>query len=303
MPLPSYSQIMLPLLDFANSVDKTTLKQAAAYLIDKLNISEEDANQLNKDGRTRTFYNRVGWAQTYLKKACLIEYTGKGEFFITDRGRKLLDKNLSEITPKYLENYTEFLDFKTTKGKSEEPQKLDSVDEQLDPKELFEKSFYEIKHELATQLLDQVKQMDPFDFEKLVVDLLVKMGYGGSHSEAMASVTKRSRDGGIDGIINEDRLGLDKIYVQAKRYTDNIVGQPKIAEFAGNLQGFGGLKGVFITTSDFSRDALEYAEKLSVKIVLINGQDLVKYMIDYNIGVSERESYVIKELDLEYFAR
>ena len=240
--------------------------------------------------------NRVGWARTYLKKAGLLESTKRSYFKITDLGLEVLQKNPKEINVKFLEQFPQFIEFRNLrKEKGEEEENLTQT-----PQELLEYGYQRIKKDLAYELLNLVKKSSPRFFEKLVIDLLIKMGYGGSLNDA-GKVIGKPGDGGIDGIIKEDKLGLDIIYIQAKRW-ENVVGSKEVRNFVGSLAGHHANKGVFITTSSFTREALDYVKTIPHKVVLIDGETLAQLMIENDVGVSKITSYDIKKIDSDYFA-
>lgn len=262
-------------------------------------------------GTAPLFDNRVGWARTYLKQALLIESRKRGVFHISARGKELLAKNLPQIDNSTLEQYQEYLDFKLRRSEPRETLKHEALNAQVPlvriiepptdstPEELFSQAYQRLRSNLEAELLEQVKGSTPAFFERLVIDLLVSMGYGGSRRDAGRAIGK-SGDGGIDGIIKEDKLGLDVIYIQAKRW-EGTVGRPEIQKFAGALQGQRANKGVFITTSNFSREAEEYVNIISSKIILINGEQLATLMVDHNVGVSPISAFEIKRIDSDYF--
>ena len=303
MAIPSYAEVMLPLLRHVSDGQEYTFQDVVQALEEHFKLTDDDKRERIASGRQRTFDNRVGWTRTYLKKAVLIDYAGRGRFYITDRGRQVLNEKPGKLDSRYLMQFPEFKNFvkPAADNADETPQDNEALLlGTIDPSEALDNSYKAIQKALTDQLLEKVKSVSPLFFEKLVIDMLIAMGYGGSRNEAIASMTKQSGDGGIDGIINEDRLGLEKIYIQAKRWEDTV-GRPKIQEFAGSLQGFGARKGVFITTSSFSREAIEFVKNLQTRIVLINGTDLVKLMFEYNVGVSEKDHYILKEIDFDYF--
>jgi restriction system protein len=302
MAIPDYQSIFLPLLKLAGSGGEVSLAEAKDELAKQFRLSEEDRKALLPSGRQFLFDNRVGWARTYLKKAGLIEYVGKGYFRITDRGKEVLGENPDKLNVKYLKRYPEFLEFATAKKKSKERSEKVTMDDETDaitPEEKLEYSYQSIRDELAQELIKQVKSCSPAFFERLVVELLVNMGYGGSRKDAGEAIG-RGGDGGIDGVIKEDRLGLDAIYIQAKRW-EGTVGSPEIQKFIGALEGRKSKKGIFITTSSFTKDAEKFASSVSSKVVLIDGETLAQYMIDFNIGVSRVATYEIKKVDVDYF--
>jgi len=250
-------------------------------------------------GSQFTFANRVGWARTYMNKAALLESTRRGYFRITPRGRQLLSKSPVEINVKFLDQFPEFIEFRTKHRNSGQATEQVETDSLQTPGELLESAYQKLREDLSSELLKTTKECSPAFFERLVIDVLVKMGYGGSRKEAGRAVG-RSGDEGIDGIINEDRLGLDVIYIQAKRWQAPI-GRPEIQKFAGALQGHRANKGIFITTSSFTREAEEYVAKINSKIVLIDGDQLSQLMIDHNVGVTPVTSYETKKIDSDYF--
>ncbi|MCL6559753.1 MAG: restriction endonuclease, partial [Firmicutes bacterium] len=245
------------------------------------------------------FHNRVGWARTYLKKAGLLESTRRGYFRITERGLEVLKKSPSRIDVHFLEQFAEFREFRMLRHKKEDEDTTEAELSVSTPEEVLESAYKQLRDNLANELLQQIKASSPSLFEKLVVELLVKMGYGGSRQDAGKAIGK-SGDEGIDGIIKEDRLGLDIIYIQAKRW-ENTVGRPEVQKFAGALQGQRARKGIMITTSSFSQEAQDYASRIDNKIVLIDGERLAQLMIDHNLGVSSVAAYEIKKIDSDYF--
>jgi restriction system protein len=301
MPIPDYQSIMLPLLKFIQDGKEYSSRDVIPNLELNFQLTEDEKRKLLPSGSQRVFQNRLAWAQAYLKMAGLTESTRRGYFRITKRGVDVLRSSPSKIDRTFLFQFPEF------KLKIEESAKTKIVDvvnnEEQDiketPDELIENGYQKIKTELITEILDRVKTCSPMFFEKLVVDLLVKMGYGGSKIEQSA-VLGKAGDEGIDGIIKEDRLGLDVIYIQAKRWEGNV-SRPEIQKFVGALQGQKAQKGVFITTSKFTNEAIDYASKVGTKIVLVSGNELAELMIDYSIGVSIKQQYEIKKIDSDYF--
>lgn len=280
-------------------------------LAQEFSLTDDERNVMLPSGTAPLFDNRVGWARTYLKQAALIESRKRGVFNISARGKELLANNPLRINNSTLEKYPEYLDFKLRRGEPRDLSKSEAVNAQtplasiaeiptdLTPEELFSQAYQRLRSNLEAELLEQVKGSTPAFFERLVIDLLVSMGYGGSRRDAGRAIGK-SGDGGIDGIIKEDKLGLDVIYIQAKRW-EGTVGRPEIQKFAGALQGQRANKGVFITTSNFSREAEEYANIISSKIILINGEQLTSFMVDHNVGVSPISTFEIKRIDSDYF--
>ena len=262
-------------------------------------LTGDERRELLASGRQPVFYNRVGWAKMYMQKAGLLESPKRAAFRITDLGLKILKQEPAEINVKFLEQFDDFRAFRALRHDGEKDTTQEKEESGQTPEEALEAAYQGLRNELADDLLQQLRSSPPSLFEKTVVSLLVKMGYGGSLRDAGRAIGK-SGDEGIDGIIKEDRLGLDIIYIQAKRW-DNTVGRPEIQKFAGALQGQRARKGVFITTSDFSREAHEYASRIDTKIILIDGDQLTEFMIDYNLGVTPMAAYEVKKLDSDYF--
>lgn len=296
MAIPDYQSIMLPLLKFAGDQKEHSLREAIEILADRFNLTSDERRELLPSGQQEVFKNRVGWARTYMKKAILLESPRRGYFKITKRGIAVLSKNPQEINVKFLEQFEEFRKFRALR--KEKPKIIEEEPEKT-PEEALENAYQNIRDDLANDLLEQIKNSPPGLFESVVVDLLVKMGYGGSRQDAGQAIGK-SGDEGIDGIIKEDRLGLDTIYIQAKRW-ENTVGRPEIQKFAGALQGQRAKKGIFITTSNFSREANDYSSKIDTKIILIDGERLAQLMIDFSIGVTTVSTYEVKKIDTDYF--
>jgi restriction system protein len=301
--IPNYQTIMLPLLKLASDGKEHKFSQAVEELADEFNLSTEERNELLPSGSQAVFNNRVGWARSYLKQAGLLESPKRGFFTITPKGTELLGTNPEKIDISVLEQFPEFIEFKNRKkAKSGNEGKVEISTERgfdLTPEDSLAEAYKQLRSALESEIINAVKEASPSFFERLVVDLLVKMGYGGSRQDAGKALGK-SGDGGIDGIINEDRLGLDVIYIQAKRW-EGSVGRPEIQKFAGALQGQRARKGVFITTSSFTKEAIEYASLIESKIILIDGERLSKLMVDHNVGVSTIGMYEVKKLDSDYF--
>lgn len=301
MKIPDCQSIMLPLLKFAGDQEEHSLRQAIDSLAQEFQLSDEERKQLLPSGQQEVFNNRVAWARTYLKKAGLLDSTRRGYFRITDRGVSVLTKNPPKINVHFLEQFEEFRHFRSLHHKKEEKEQRHETEiQETTPEEALETVYQSLRDDLGNELLQQIKSSSPSLFEKIVIELLVKMGYGGSRQDAGRAIGK-SGDEGIDGIIKEDRLGLDIIYIQAKRW-ENTVGRPEIQKFAGALQGQRARKGIFITTASFSREALDYASRIENKIVLIDGERLAQLMIDHNLGVSPMATYEVKRIDSDYFA-
>ena len=299
MSIPDYQTIMLPLLKLAADQQEHSFSQAIQTLAAQFHLSEEERKELLPSGRQPAFNNRVGWARTYMKKAGLLKAPRRGYFQITQRGLDVLRQNPSEISAAFLKQFPEFVEFQAPKTKEPAKSTVLAEDETKTPEELLESAYQRLREGLAQDMLQAVKDCSPGFFEQLVVDLLVGMGYGGTRKDAGQAIGK-SGDGGIDGIIKEDRLGLDIVYVQAKRW-DDTVSRPEIQKFAGALLGQKARKGIFITTSGFSQAARDYASSIESNIVLIDGTTLTQLMIDFNIGVNTLTSYELKRIDSDYF--
>jgi restriction system protein len=301
MSIPDFQSIMLPLLQYAGDGKEHSLRDAITCLADVFNLSDEERKELLSSGQQAVFDNRVGWARTHLKKAGLLESPKRGFFQITNRGKEILKQNHPEINVKFLNQFPEFIEFRTIKKDNDKSEsEIPEIAEETTPQESIEFGYQKIRKELELELLNRVKSCSPDFFERLVVDLLVKMGYGGSRRDAGRAIGKAG-DGGIDGIIKEDKLGLDIVYIQAKKWDNTVVGRPEIQKFVGALHGQRARKGVFITTSKFSQDAREYVSIIDSKIVLIDGQELAQLMIDNHVGVSTVSIYEIKKIDSDYF--
>lgn len=299
MPIPDYQTVMLPLLRFLSDGEEHSLQETVEHVSDDFALTDSERKELLPSGNQEVIRNRVGWARTYLGKAGLLDPTGRGYFKITSRGKEVLAESPDRIDAKFLERYSEFREFRTRRRPPQDPGVKQVTDKDQTPEEALGAAYETLRKDLEADLLDQVKGASPQFFERLVVELLVKMGYGGSRQDAGRAVGQ-SGDGGIDGIIKEDRLGLDVVYVQAKRW-ENPVGRAELQKFAGALQGRRARKGVFITTSAFTKDADEFTGMIDSKIVLIDGQTLAELMIDHNVGVSPTAVYEVKKIDTDYF--
>jgi len=297
MAVPDYQSIMLPLLEYASDGEDHTVREAIAALADDpFELSDEELAELLPSGLQAVFHNRVSWSNTYLKKAGLLEAPRRGYFRITERGFGVLEQSPPRINRQFLNQFDEFVEFQSRNKVSDDK---NQEDEASTPQESIDASYNRIRQEVEAELLESIMDCTPAFFERLVVDLLVKMGYGGSRLDAGQTIGK-SGDGGIDGIINEDKLGLDVVYIQAKRW-EGTVGRPEIQKFAGALQGRRTKKGVFITTSGFSREAEEYVSMIDSRVVLIDGQKLAEFMFDHDLGVSTIISYDLTRIDSDYF--
>ncbi|OEU70820.1 MAG: restriction endonuclease [Desulfovibrio sp. S3730MH75] len=303
MAIPDYQTLMLPVLKLASDSKEHKFRDAVEQLADEFSLTSEERSEFLPSGNQAVFNNRVGWARSYLKQAGLLADPKRGFFTITEKGIELLASNPSEITTETLSQYPEFIEFRNRRKTSKEKDNTEVAQQTFDslqtPEDALASAYKQLRKSLESELLTIVKESSPSFFEKLVVDLLVNMGYGGNRQDAGKALGK-SGDGGIDGIINEDRLGLDVIYIQAKRW-EGSVGRPEIQKFAGALQGQRAKKGVFITSSSFTKGAEEYVSMIDTRIILIDGERLGRLMVDHNVGVSTVGKYEVKKVDSDYF--
>lgn len=298
MAVPDFQSFFKPLLDVASDGQEHSIKEARATIATQMDLSDEDRAELLPSGTQTKFDNRVAWAKSYFVQAKVLESSRRGYFRITDRGRDLLKQGHERIDVKVLNQYSEFVEFHAAKPvKSTMKDVPDTQDET--PEETLQNAFQSIRSDLAGEILSRIRDNDPQFFERLVVDLMIALGYGGSRADAGRSIGQ-SGDEGIDGIIKEDRLGLDVIYLQAKRW-DGSVGRPEVQKFVGALQGKRAKKGVFITTGKFTTDAADYVETIDPKVILIDGRKLAELMMDHNLGVTTTVNYEIKRIDTDYF--
>ena len=295
MAIPDFQSIMLPLLIHLSDGSARSNVEIFEGLAREFKLTEEEKNELLPTGKKQVFVQRLGWAKAHLRGAGLIECPVKGSYSITQEGKDLLDGNPSRIHVKDLLEIKDYLNVKRRGGAT----RPTATNEQT-PQEQFESGYNQMMEQLAVELLKSIKRCSPYFFERLVVDLLLSMGYGGSRLEA-GSTTSKTADGGIDGIIKEDRLGLDVIYLQAKRWEQNVT-RPEIQKFAGALQGKRARKGVYITTSGFTDQAVEFAGSIESRIILIDGVRLAELMIEHNVGVSVEQTYELKRIDSDYFS-
>lgn len=301
MAIPDYQSIMLPLLQFTKDGLEHSFRETVEQLADEFKLTPEERQSLLPSGVQAIFDNRVGWAKTYLIKAKLLESPRRSISKITERGQQVLKENPKQINASSLRRFEEFLEFvKPTKNDDDNEPPEEINHSQATPEEVLEDAYQTIRKSLAQDLLARIKTSHPSFFERLVVELLVKMGYGGSIKDA-GKATRFTNDEGIDGIIKEDKLGLDVIYVQAKRWDSQPVGRPEIQSFVGALDGQRANKGIFITTSRFAENAVEYVRTITKKVILIDGNQLANFMIDYGLGVSTFASYELKRIDNDYF--
>jgi restriction system protein len=301
--IPDYQSLMLPLLKLVSDSQEHKYRDLIEKLATEFHVTDEERKELLASGNQPIFDNRVGWAKTYLKKAGLLDSPKRATFVITQIGLDTLKKNPDRIDAKYLKRFPAFLDFQNaSRNDNETEEKIINIEpNEQTPEENLDKAYQRIRKSLASELLNKVVDLSPTFFERFVVELLVTMGYGGSIKDAGKAIGK-SGDEGIDGTIKEDKLGLDIIYIQAKRWRPgNVVGRPELHKFVGALAGQGAKKGIFITTSNFTKEALEYTPKNETKIVLINGEQLAQLMIDYNLGCTTQQIYELKKIDSDYF--
>lgn len=296
MSVPDFQTFMLPLLRFASDGKEHSIAESREFLATELELTQADQEEPVPSGRQTRFVNRVAWAKVYLQQAGLLSSPRRGYFQISDRGRQVLKAPPSRIDIKFLSQFSEFAEFRKRKDDGPEPPEPPELET---PEEALEAAHLKMTASLASEVLRRVKEGSPQFFERLVVELLIKMGYGGSRGDAGQNVG-HAGDEGIDGIISEDRLGLDVVYLQAKRW-EGTVGRPEIQKFIGALHGKRAKKGVFITTGSFSSEAWGYVEHIDPRVVLIDGRNLAQLMIDYDVGVATARTYSVKRVDSDYF--
>lgn len=300
MPIPDYESLMLPMLKYGNE-GVISFKDAVAKASDEFELTEEERQVTIPSGPEALIKNRTGWAVTYMVKASLLHRPKRGFFTITDKGKEALASNPPAINRKYLEQFPEFIQFLKKKKVTKSSETADSATSAITPEERIGIAYGEITSEIESELISKILESSPEFFERVIVSLLISMGYGGSYEQAGEHLGK-SGDGGVDGVINEDKLGLDLIYVQAKKYApENSVGRPAIQAFAGSLLGFGATKGVFVTTSSFSKHAYDYASSVPQRIILIDGEKLTSLMLENNVGVRVNRSIELKKIDEDFF--
>jgi len=304
MPVPNFQALMLPVLLAVESGQASTveIRQRVALAVE---LTEAELEERLPSGRSTTFLNRVAWALTYLQTAGLLEKVNRGVYQISDVGKRVLSSQPQSIDMKFLDRFPEYVTWR--RGSNQGEQRISAgaqataITEETTPEEQIEISYQELTRVLESELLQRLYQITPNMFETLVVDLLIAMGYGGGRAE-MGQAIGHSGDGGIDGIIKEDPLGIDIVYIQAKRYADkNTVGRPAIQGFAGSLDGVGATKGIFFTTSTFSSGAKEFAKRVTKRIILIDGPALARLMVEHDVGVRMRTRYEIRGIDESYF--
>lgn len=305
MAIPDFQTLMLPLLTALGDEKEHSLREEVDHLANEFKLTPEERNRLLSSGRQPVLHNRVSWARTYMSKAGLIESAGRGRMHITEQGKELLARQPAKIGIDLLMQCPGFVAFRTRDQSipchqtAASPAAGANEENGQSPEEALEANYQRLRATLAEALLERIGNTPPEFFERLVVDLLVAMGYGGSQSDVIQAVGG-SGDDGIDGIIKEDRLGLDFVYVQAKRWT-NVVGRPDVQGFAGSLEGQRARKGVFMTTSTFTKEAHDYVKRIEKRIVLIDGNELANLMIDFGVGVADVTTYQVKRIDLDYF--
>lgn len=297
MTMPQFRYIILPFLKHLSDGKEYSMKEIESALASEFKLTEEELSQTTPSGRMAIFSNRIGWSKTYLKKAGLVDSPRKSFVKITKQGIDVLSKNPKIIDTKFLNNFSSFREFQY--GDDEGVSQVKEEISENTPEEIMEEGYQSILKNVQAELLTNLKNSSPTFFEQAVVDLLIAMGYGGSRKDAGQAIGK-SGDEGIDGFIKEDKLGLDMIYIQAKRW-ENPVGRPEVHSFVGALSGKFSKKGILITTSRFTKEALSYVEKLEYKIILIDGWRLVQLMSEYNVGVSTVAKYEVKKIDTDYF--
>ncbi len=301
MAVPGYQEFMFPILKFLYDKNVVSKANIVSGMVKVFNLNQQDLSEILPSQTQPTYKNRIGWALTYLKKAGLIDSPTRANFQITHEGLKIVDKNVIDLDSKYLEKYESFLEFQNLSHK--DSSKKTDINSQCEatPLENIINSFELLKKNTCDDLLNKILEQSSDFFEQLVVNLVVSMGYGGSIEDA-GKATKKTNDEGIDGVIKEDKLGLDNIYLQAKRWQkNNVVGRPEIQKFVVALAGQGARKGIFITTSNFSKEALEYKPRNDTSIILIDGKKLVELMYEYNVGVTIEKEFKIKRLDNDFF--
>jgi restriction system protein len=307
MAIPDYQSCMRPLLAFGLDGGEKNINEAIAAVANHFKLTDADRTELLPSGKQTVFNNRCHWARTYLDKAGALNRTRRSHFIVTERGLKLLAHNPERIDAKILKQFPEFMNFQSPANETGGEQAQEKESQQSSelssatPEEIIQTAEAAIASALRGQLLERIADLSPTFFERLVVDLIVAMGYGGSRDSVVQRLGK-SGDEGIDGVVNEDPLGLDVVYMQAKRYApENTIGRDRIQQFAGALVGQGASKGVFVTTSSFTKQAIEYAQRVPQRIILLDGNELTRLMIRYGVGVRTERKIDLKRIDLDYF--
>jgi restriction system protein len=305
MPVPDFQSLMRPLLvAVCNAGDETSIRELSPLIAESLSLSESDLSEMLPSGRQSAFLNRLHWCKTFLDRAGVIKTTRRGYFHSTDRGQSLIARTTGRIDIKVLMQFPEFAAWRNENRKSDAHNGpiVEPGREEINPEESIDQSFQDLNAAIRADLLDRVLAASPTFFERMIVDLLLAMGYGGGSLER-GLLTSRSGDGGVDGVIQEDALGLDAVYIQAKRYAPgNTVDRPALQAFVGTMTGEGASKGVFVTTSTFTSGAKAYIEKVQQRIVLIDGKAFAELAVRHNVGVRVRQTYHLKRVDEDYFA-
>lgn len=302
MPIPDYQMLMLPVLKIA-AQGETRVPEAADQIASNFGLSEDEREEMLPSGRQRILHNRIHWAKFYMGKAGLIDSPSRGKFIASEAGRQLLATEPSTIDVETLKTYPAFLEFYNGSklSSNQTPTAEAAAVSEVTPEEQIDAAHAVLHSALKVELLQRILAQSPSFFERVIVDLLVSMGYGGSHDRAALRLGK-SGDGGVDGVIDEDRLGLDRIYVQAKRYAPHVsVGRPEIQGFVGSLVGLGATKGVFVTTSCFSTPAAEYARHLPQRVILVDGDRLAELLVEYGVGARVSRTVAVKRIDEDFF--
>lgn len=306
MPIPTYEELMLPLLSLLADGKQHQFANLVPTLETRFDLSESERTELLPSGRVSKFRSRLHWAATYMAASGLVDRPQRGWLQVTPRGIAVLNEKPTKIDNSFLNRYPEFRAFRERSRKKPKDSAAGSdttalwpTDSQLSPEEALETSYLAIRQQLAEELLTKLQEGSPQFFEKVVVDLLVAMGYGGS-KPSVAKAVGRSGDEGIDGVINEDKLGLDVVYIQAKRWSSSV-GSPVVHQFTGSLEGKKANKGVLITTSTFTKEARDFVNLIGKRVVLIDGETLADFMIDYDVGVTTASTFVVKRVDNDYF--
>lgn len=304
MTIPDYQTLMLPLLKRAEH-KSVRVPEIEGQIANEFGLTDKERDQYLPSGRQKVLHNRLHWAKFYMSKAGLVTSLGQGRFVANERGRELLSRKLTRIDNSVLMEFPSFREFQNADNVSTENSKTTStahsIAATITPEEQIEAAYLTVESALRADLLQRILQNSPSFFEQVIISLLVGMGYGGSHKNAALQLG-RSGDGGVDGVINEDRLGLDRVYIQAKRYKDGSVGRPEVQGFVGSLVGLGATKGVFVTTSNFSQQAIEFAKNLTQRVILIDGDRLTDLMIEHDIGVRVSRAIQFKRIDEDFFA-
>lgn len=300
MAIPKYNEMYRPFLDCLQDGQSHSFKAVKESVALAIGVAAEERGALLPSGKQAIYDNRIGWTRTYLKKAGLLESPTRGVFVLTEEGRKVLAENPVLINDDYLRKYESFRAFKNPIDSLELTTVITAIDDT--PQDVFDSAYLQINASLEDELITEIWKQSPLFFEKLVVQLLEKMGYGGSLAGA-GTVTKQSGDEGIDGIIREDKLGFNLIYIQAKKWElDKKIGRPEIQKFVGALAGQGAVKGLFISTSQFTKESYAYAERQhTTKVILVDGSQLTKLMVEYGLGVHTQAIYEIKQIDADFF--